>query len=90
MSKIEQKEIPIEILAIKRVRLTKLSDDVFEGKHPNGIHAGWVEEGRLWKAPIVGERCVVGRFHTSTVTEIIDENTFKTKNSTYKIEEVID
>lgn len=73
------------------VKLYKLSDDVFEGFHPNLIDEGYTQVGILTEDVEIGKRCnVQGRtFHdwltTSTVTNIIDEETFKTKNSTYKI-----
>lgn len=71
-----------------KVKITKLSDDHFEGNHPNGINTGFVKEGIIFDKPKVGEMFHVGfsGFHTSKVTDIIDENTFKTIYSTYKIE----
>jgi len=74
------------------VTLYKVSDDVFGGNHPNGIYANYVQRGTLVKDVTIGERCnVVGKHYndylsTSKVTEIIDEITFKTENSTYTIE----
>lgn len=67
------------------IKIEKLSDDVFGGVHPNGINKGFISEGEEFARPKVGESYCVGGLHTSTVTEIIDENTFKTRNSTYKI-----
>lgn len=81
----------IKVKANDLVLLTKLSDDKFEGFHPNDIFAGYFQVGVLKKDIIVGERClVVGKhfsdyLNTSKVTEIIDEETFKTENSTYQI-----
>lgn len=77
---------------LKKIRLTKVSDDHFEGNHPNGIYTGYVKEGMSKLPPVVGERfyCNSGHirdgFSTSTVMEIIDDNTFKSRYSTYKIE----
>ena len=88
MSKLEQQKLNAALIPAKRVRVTKLSDDVFNGNHPNGIQEGFVREGILWQAPKIGESCWVGDFCSSVVTEIIDETTFKTRNSTYKIEEL--
>jgi hypothetical protein len=88
MSKLEQQKIYADIKPAKRVRITKLKDDVFDGFHPNGIQEGYVKEGILWQAPELGVSCCVGDLYTSVVTEIIDETTFKTRNSTYKIEEI--
>jgi hypothetical protein len=73
---------------LKQVRLTKLSDDKFADRHPNGIHKGYIKEGYLWQAPIVGQSCCVAGLVTSVVTEILDENTFRTENSTYRIEDI--
>ena len=79
------------------VKLQKISDDEFEGKHPNQIYRNHTVYGEIYKDLEVGAPLYLngvtgdshGFFYTSTVKEIIDENTFKTKNSTYRIE-VID
>ena len=84
MSKVKQDKIPVVVG--KRVRLTKLSDDHFDGKHPNGIFEGYVKEGTEIVPPTVGEMYWLDNFHTSVVQKIIDKNTFKTTYSTYKIE----
>jgi hypothetical protein len=39
-----------------KVMLTKLSDDRFEGKHPNFIFEGHVEIGYMIVKPKVGDR----------------------------------
>lgn len=68
------------------VTIVKLSDDKFDGMHPNGIDEGYVKSGKAFKMPTVGERFFIGyNWATSEVTEIVDEVTFKTLNSTYKI-----
>lgn len=89
MSKIKKDTVilPQETPA-RIVRIIKVSDDVFGGKHPKGINEGYIKESWMWQAPEIGVSCVVGDFVTSVVTEIIDEHTFRTKNSTYRIEEV--
>lgn len=77
-----------------KIRLYKISDDVFEGKHPNDIGAGFEIIGHVVTPLEVGGALFIDHcthrmyewFHTSTITEIIDEQTFKTLNSTYKIE----
>ena len=82
----------------QRIILRKESDDKFDGKHPNGIKEGFELEGDLLFDVVVGECLEMihlvhpnwGWFHTSTVRKIIDENTIKTSNSTYKIEYVND
>lgn len=71
---------------MKIVKLTKLSDDKFGGKHPNGIHQGYVKKGILIQKPEIGKRCIINDFATSIVTEIINDSTFKTLYSTYQIE----
>ena len=73
-----------------RVVLTKISDDKFDGNHPNRIIEGYTRVGKLINDVIIGDQVlVVNNTHylrTSEVTEIIDDITFKTENSTYKIE----
>ncbi len=70
-----------------KVKLTKLSDDVFNGSHPNGIYEGHVQIGTEYDKPELGQPYWVGRsWRTSDVIEVLDNNTFKTLNSTYKIE----
>lgn len=81
---------------MKKYRLTKLSDDMFEGKHPNFVYAGRYEEGHITSQPKVGERFLFGtgldhpRNHllTSIVTEILEDGKFKTINSTYQLIEI--
>jgi hypothetical protein len=75
--------------AYKKIKLTKISDDAFEGRHPNGIYAGYIKSGYMKDLPKIGERFyVIGSlFSTSIVTKELDENNiFKTTYSTYKIE----
>lgn len=45
-----------------------------------------IKEGYIRSAPTVGQRFYVGFFSTPPVTEIIDDESFKTLLSTYKIE----
>jgi len=66
--------------------ITKLTDDEFNGNHPNGINVGYNRFGEMYDPPTVGDCFYLGSFKTSIVTEIIDKNTFRTENSTYKIE----
>jgi len=74
------------------VRLTKISDDRFKGNHPNGIFEGYTQYGVVVDDIKIGERFNVMGNHltdylsTSSVIEIIDDTTFKTKNSTYRVE----
>jgi hypothetical protein len=72
-------------------KITKLSDDVFNGAHPNGINEGFnITADIIPEIPVVGFRYSFGRLSTSYITEIVSitekEYIFKTKNSTYKIE----
>ena len=74
----------------KKVRLVKLTDDRYNGKHPNGIYKGQEKVGYAQHELTVGIRFYIASgyrwFLTSRVTEIVDERTFKTDNSTYSIE----
>lgn len=70
----------------KVVRITKLTDHKFNGKHPNGINEGFVKQGAEIEPPQIGERYYVGLdFSTSPVTKIT-KGTIKTTYSTYKLE----
>ena len=76
-----------------RIKLTKISDDHFNGQHPNGIYEGYTKKGYMIKKPTVGERFslyqnkLYSGFSTSPVTIKLDKNkVFKTTYSTYKIE----
>ena len=76
------------------VKVVKLSDEVFEGRHPNFVNKGYTVYGEMAESLEVGKWLwlnkargdAYGWFHTSVVTEIIDENTFRTRNSIYHIE----
>lgn len=84
----------------ERILLTKISDDVFEGKHPNYINAGYQMLGAFPGNPIISERYTIPGRHmyeylrTSIVTEILEDTDdlliFKTENSTYKIEKFVE
>lgn len=77
----------------KHGTLTKISDDVFNGNHPNGIFEGYSQSG-FFSRVIVGEEFYVISGHdylrTSEVKKIISETDkeiiFKTLNSIYKLE----
>ncbi len=91
MSKTKQVKIPVDIRPT--VKITKLTDDVFNGNHPNGIYEGHTVKGTEINPPKVGDRYEVvdfnsmsNRISTSIVKEIIDKNTIKTTYSTYRIE----
>lgn len=71
----------------KTVKLTKLKDNRFNTRHPNGINEGYVKEGIMVALPKIGERFYVNDFSTSLVLSEIDENgIFETINSVYKLE----
>ena len=68
--------------------------DVFKNigeLHPNGIDLGYITIGSFKNPPTVGESFIIqgtkftDYLHTSPVTKIIDQETFTTKNSTYKL-----
>lgn len=79
---------------MKKIKITKIKDDAFEGNHPNGINEGYTKKGYEINPPTLNERYAVGDgkmdrfpFSTSLVTQLPDENgVFKTLYSTYKLE----
>ena len=75
---------------MEKYKLTKISDDVFNNEHPNGINEGYVKTGEVWNGlPKLGNNFFIGTLRTSKVTSELDENgIFKTKNSTYKLEKI--
>lgn len=76
------------------IKLQKITDDVFNGRHPNNINKNHIVYGTMYNDITVGEALFLsavsgdshGFFHTSIITEIIDTNNFRTMNSTYHIE----
>jgi hypothetical protein len=104
MSKLNQTKIPLVLTGnhlsiiddeVIKFKLSKISDDVFEGHHPNEIDEGWSEICEAHDLPIVGMSWYMSTpkhpmFATSTITEIISEGVqggiFKTLNSTYRWE----
>lgn len=78
-----------------KYKLEKISDDKFNGLHPNGFDAGLVYYGYLiFGLPQVGAPFFFNRINykpmsTSLVTKEIDgDGIFKTSNSTYCLIEV--
>lgn len=78
----------------KQVTLIKLSDDAFEGKHPNDIYAGNTYTGTTSEEVKIDQSVFINQnneklFYTSTVKKIVNETdneiVFKTLNSTYKL-----
>lgn len=72
------------------VKVFKLDDKVFNRKHPNDINQGYEQIGKAMGEVVEGEAFYIqtdrGLFHTSRVTKVIDDNTFDTLNSVYKLE----
>jgi len=77
-------------LANKKVKITKVTDTKFDGKHPMGIFAGSERIGTVLHNLVTGACFYMatdkGGFRTSPVTSINDDMTFNTENSVYKIE----
>jgi len=73
-----------------KVKLHKLEDVAFDGKHPNGINPGHEQIGKAMWEVVEGEGFSIqtyrGMFRTSRVTKVNDDNTFNTLNSVYKLE----
>jgi len=84
---------------MKKVRLLKL-EELKDAETPNNKEVGYFKEGLLDRDPKVGEEFLLYRegwssstgktfsfpiWHTSYVTEILSEDTFKTRNSIYQI-----
>ncbi len=72
------------------VKITKLKDNRFKNNHPNSINENYSYKGVLKHAPLTGFSCIVGGFHTSEITKIIEKTDlkciFETLNSTYLLE----
>jgi hypothetical protein len=80
-----------------KVSLIKLTDDRFNGNHPNRINAGFTFVGYTYNLPSVSSSFIMSEmplkmdgyanaFATSRVIEIGSDGVFKTLNSTYKYE----
>jgi len=75
-------------------KLTKISDDKFDGKHPNGIYEGDARTGFKGKGPVVGDRYEFrgivpqSSLLTSVVVSVEADGIFKTMYSTYKLEKI--
>ena len=83
--------------------LKKITDDMFNGHHPNLVLEGMEWIGHINSKPTIGDRFRIGtdkdhpRHHmlTSTVTDILVQSVngsyevlFKTENSTYRLTEI--
>ena len=80
---------PISFNEQIKVKVTKLKE-ADDPLHPNNIKEGFTKEGYYYYKPVVGESFILydelGGWATSTVQEILSENTFRTYNSIYKWE----
>jgi hypothetical protein len=88
----------------KTVKVTKLSDDVFNGNHPNNINEGYTKEGLIIFEPIIGYPLVLSKkvklkgsffnipiFYTSNIKNIdYKKLIINTENSTYQIDIIDD
>ena len=74
---------------MKTVILKKI-EEAENPVHPNNKKIGSVREGEYISDPIAGKEFYIGHgfrsYKTSTVQEILSENTFRTYNSIYKWE----
>jgi uncharacterized protein len=76
------------------IRLTKLKDTKFDGKHPNHINEGYVKEGIINVEKSNEHQCFLiikddRFFNTSQVVEIEEQEGYDlahTLNSIYKVE----
>ena len=76
------------------IRLTKLKDTKFDGKHPNHINEGYVKEGMINLEKSNEHQCFLmikgdRFFNTSQVLEIDEQESYDlahTLNSIYKVE----
>jgi len=84
----------------KKLRLTKITDEVFGGQHPNGIYVGYEAEGWCSYGIKKGMRCTLFRYNTvaeklgqsytlsTSIVDSFDEETMilRTQNSKYTVE----
>tara|TARA_R110000796_G_scaffold58413_5_gene134944 strand:- start:35266 stop:35520 length:255 start_codon:yes stop_codon:yes gene_type:complete len=81
-----------------KYKLEKISDDIFEGFHPNGYDVGFICDGTIPLGfPEVGKRFYFNRENykglaTSIVTLVSEGSNgdwlFKTENSTYTLTQI--
>jgi hypothetical protein len=78
------------------IRLTKVKDTKFEGKHPNDINEGYVKEGRINVEKSNEHQCFLliegDRFfntsHVIALNEYEGYDLATTLNSVYKVEQI--
>jgi hypothetical protein len=84
MSKIDQVKIPV--IVARNIKLTKVKE-MEDAYAPHNIEVGREVTGAFIIPPTVGEAFWVGNhWRTSTVKEVLPEQTFRTLNSVYKYE----
>lgn len=77
---------------MKKVRIIKVDDRIFNGSHPNNINEGYTKVGYLDENLKEGESLYLYNkdglplFRTSTIQSIVSKELIQTKNSYYKIE----
>jgi len=74
---------------MEKIRLIKIKE-LPDAAHPNNKPVGYEKTGEIPSEPQIGKQFVIypdniSVFMTGTVTEILEDDTFKTKNSIYKI-----
>ena len=87
MSKIGNPEIKPSLIKFSKVGMLE------DAEHPDSSAGDGVRYGHMFTPPVVGEcfyfssiRGGGGHLRTSTVTEVMDQNNFKTRNSHYRID----
>lgn len=71
-----------------KIELTKIKESD-NPRHPNNIEEGFVISGEMIDAPKVGNAFWVGHgWRTSLVVKVIDDTTFETMNSVYRIKPI--
>ena len=71
---------------MKRIELKKIGE-IDDCLLPEQIKIGFkiIEYVEDFIKPVIGQRFCIGKFDTCSVEEIIDENTFRTYGSIFKI-----
>jgi hypothetical protein len=73
-------------ITYKKVKIKKIKAIRFGEDHPNGVNSNYEHEDVAQTDVVIGFPVCIGDFRSSIVTEIVNENTFMTKNSVYHIE----
>lgn len=79
---------------VKKVILTKIRDDKYPNKHPEGLHVGYTKVGYLHE-PITEGKGLLLHYAAigfnplvsiNNISKVINENFFETKYAGYKLE----